>query len=103
MIHLIVLGEKRRSMMARPEVTGRRPGAADNIGELLRKTGPPVGCMAFTIPEFCVAHRISESFYYKIRLLGLGPRERRIEDKVIITGEAAAEWRNPQKSETTAA
>ena len=89
--------------MARPEVTGRRPGAADNIGELLRKTGPPVGCMAFTIPEFCVAHRISESFYYKIRLLGLGPRERRIEDKVIITGEAAAEWRNPQKSETTAA
>jgi hypothetical protein len=85
--------------MARPEVTGRRTAAADNIGELLRKTGPPAGCMAYTIPEFCVAHRISESFYYKIRLLGLGPRETRKGDKIIISFESAADWRNPQFTE----
>jgi hypothetical protein len=72
--------------MAKPEVTGR---------------GPTTERAAYTIPEFCVAHRISESFYYKIRPLGLGPRETRKGDKVIISSESAADWRNPQ-SETAA-
>jgi hypothetical protein len=72
--------------MARPEITGRR-------------TGPPVERLAFTVPEFCEAHRISQSFYYKIRNLGLGPHETRKGekgDKVLITAESAAAWRNPQ-------
>jgi hypothetical protein len=52
---------------------------------------------SYTVSEFCVAHRISESFYYKIRLLGLGPRERRTLGKVTISFEAAAEWRNMER------
>jgi hypothetical protein len=32
---------------------------------------------AYSIPEFCVAHRISEGLYYKLRKQGLGPREMR--------------------------
>lgn len=53
----------------------------------------PVRRAAYTIPEFCDAHRISEALYYKARAAGLGPREKRVLTKVIITEEAAAEWR----------
>jgi hypothetical protein len=67
-------------MPSRPEVSGRKAGEA-------------VAPLAFTIPEFCRAHRISESFYYKLRPLGLGPQEKRVLDKVLITHEAAARWR----------
>ena len=54
--------------------------------------------MAYNIPEFCAAHRISESMYYKLRALGLGPREARALSKVIITQEAAAEWRRAREA-----
>lgn len=74
--------------MARPEITERSP---DN----------PVRHAAYTIPEFCDAHRISEAFYYKARAAGQGPRERRILKKVIITEEAAAEWREAQTAPET--
>ena len=69
------------------------------------KRGPAVvlipNAAAFNIREFCAAHRISESMYYKLREAGLGPREARALSKVIITQEAAAEWR--RQRETTAA
>ena len=55
---------------------------------------------AFTISEFCEAHRISEAFYFKIRRLGLGPRESRTLGKVTISGEAAADWRRARESTT---
>jgi hypothetical protein len=74
--------------MARPEVTGKAAGTAT------------IARAAYTISEFCEAHRISESFYYKIRALGLGPRESRTLDKVTITNEAAAEWRASREVET---
>jgi hypothetical protein len=58
--------------------------------------------VAYNIREFCAAHRISESMYYKLRDHGLGPREARALSKVLITAEAAAEWRR-QREATTAA
>jgi hypothetical protein len=66
--------------MARPEVTGRKVVA-----------GPTFA--AFTIAEFCRAHRISQSMYFKMRNTGLGPREMRVGVRVLITFEAAADWR----------
>jgi hypothetical protein len=51
---------------------------------------PPV---CYTIKEFCRAHRLGVSTYYELKKLGLGPREKRIFSRVIITDEAAAEWR----------
>ena len=68
--------------MARQGVTGRK----NNIAK------PDVPRAAYTIPEFCITHRMSESMYYKIRAEGLGPREAAL-TKVIITLESAAEWR----------
>lgn len=52
---------------------------------------------AFTIPEFCEAHRISQSTYYKLRNAGLGPREMRSLRKVTISVEAAALWRRERE------
>jgi hypothetical protein len=48
---------------------------------------------AFTITEFCQAHRISRSMLYKLWSAGTGPRVKNIGVKKIITAEAAAEWR----------
>jgi hypothetical protein len=48
---------------------------------------------AFTIAEFCEAHRVSRSWLYDEWKAGRGPRVKKIGSKNIITAEAAAEWR----------
>jgi hypothetical protein len=48
---------------------------------------------AFTIPEFCAAHRISRAFYYTLRSRGLAPDEAELLGRKIITHEAATRWR----------
>ena len=48
---------------------------------------------AYTINEFCVAHRISRSKFYQLIDAGLAPRTMRIGTKVLISHEAAADWR----------
>jgi hypothetical protein len=47
----------------------------------------------FSIDEFCRAHRIGRSTYYRLRDDKRGPDECRFGDKVVITKEAAARWR----------
>jgi hypothetical protein len=49
--------------------------------------------LAFTISEFCTAHRISRSWLYKAWKAGRGPRIERVGSKILITSEAAADWR----------
>ena len=71
--------------MTRPEVTGRKVFLA------LERA-------AYTILEFCEAHRISRAQYYKLRKLGQGPDEARASDRtVFITVEAAARWRRQRE------
>lgn len=48
---------------------------------------------AYTIAEFCVAHRFSRSKFYQLLDAGLAPRTMKIGSKVLITAEAAADWR----------
>jgi hypothetical protein len=48
---------------------------------------------AYTITSFCVAHDLSESFYHKLKNDELGPREMRIGTRVLISHEAARDWR----------
>jgi hypothetical protein len=57
---------------------------------------------AYTIPTFCVAHDLSESFYHKLRSRGLGPREMRIGARVLISHEAAVAWRAEREAATAA-
>ena len=55
----------------------------------------------FTVAEFCDAHRISRAKLYQLWQEGIGPRVMRVGNKVLITVEAAADWR--QKLEAEAA
>jgi hypothetical protein len=48
---------------------------------------------AFTVNEFCDAHRISRSKLYALWSAGIGPRVIRIGNKILISVESAAEWR----------
>lgn len=49
--------------------------------------------VAYTVSEFCDAHRISRSKLYQLWSTNLGPRFMQIGTKRIITTEAAANWR----------
>jgi hypothetical protein len=61
-----------------------------------RVRGP--SAYAFTIQEFCDAHRISRAHYYSLQRLGQGPDEARASDRtVFITMESAARWRRQRE------
>jgi len=53
---------------------------------------------AFTVREFCAAHRISTAFYYVMKAEGWGPREMRAGARVLISHEAAADWRRAREA-----
>jgi hypothetical protein len=48
---------------------------------------------AYSIEEFCRRHSISRGTYFNMRNAGKGPREAHILGRVLITKEAALEWR----------
>jgi hypothetical protein len=48
---------------------------------------------AYSIQEFCRRHNISNGTYYNLKNRGQGPREARAMTRVLITKEAAADWR----------
>jgi hypothetical protein len=78
--------------MALPEITGRAPTeVAQSRKRMPRNRGPP--SLAFTIQEFCDAHRISRAHYYNLKRRGLGPVETDVGGVIIITKESAAVWR----------
>jgi hypothetical protein len=48
---------------------------------------------AFSVAEFCEAHRISRALFYLLLKEGNGPRLMRVGRRTLVTVEAAAEWR----------
>jgi hypothetical protein len=50
------------------------------------------GRAAYTISEFCEAHRISRSQLYKLWANGIGPRRIMIGSKNLISIQAASDW-----------
>ena len=48
---------------------------------------------AYTIPEFCRRHGFSPSHYFAMAKEGRGPRVMRAGKQVLISREAAADWR----------
>jgi predicted DNA-binding transcriptional regulator AlpA len=53
----------------------------------------PVNRAAYTIDEFCIAHRISRRTFYDLIDRGDGPKLMRIGSKKLVSAEAAAKWR----------
>ena len=59
---------------------------------------PPIWAAAYSIREFCVSHRLSESMYFKLRNQGLGPDEMSVGSRRIISFEAAERWRREREA-----
>jgi hypothetical protein len=53
---------------------------------------------AYTVGEFCDAHRISRTRLYALWLEGCGPRFLKNGVRRIITEEAAADWRRDMEA-----
>jgi hypothetical protein len=104
--------------MARPEITGRkaRQGAEAEV-KLPSIRGPPatgaeakaklpsihgspapIAVAAYSIPEFCFAHRISVDHYFKLQRLRLGPDVMKAGTRTLISVEAAARWREQREA-----
>jgi hypothetical protein len=87
-------------MMARREAaTGKKPDVSTKLAKLANlakrvepSPPPPALRLTFSIPEFCLAARISEDFYYKLKRAGQGPREAKIGKRTLITVTAANDW-----------
>ena len=48
---------------------------------------PPTPRLALSIPEFCRAHSISVSLFFKLKKQGEGPREMKVGARTLITFE----------------
>ena len=57
---------------------------------------------ASTVREFCEEHRLSVAFYYVMKAEGWGPREMRAGSRVLISREAAADWRRVREAAAAA-
>lgn len=49
--------------------------------------------LAYSVPEFCRIHDIGIGTYHNLRQSGRQPREMRVGRRVLISAEAAADWR----------
>ena len=58
---------------------------------------------AYTIDEFCRAHKFSRASYFNLKKDGLGPREMRVGNRVIISREAAFDWRRERETPSAVA
>ncbi len=57
----------------------------------------------YTIPAFCQRNNISQSFYHKLQVDGLGPRVMKVGGRTLISVEAAAYWRREREEAATKA
>src|SRR5262245_488129 len=64
--------------------------------------GPPTPAAWYTIREFCAAHRLSISMFFKLKADKRGPRETAVGSRRYITFEDAAAWRAARQQDTAA-
>jgi len=65
-----------------------------------RQGGPKPA--AYTVTEFCIAHRLSRSKLYQLWAAGIGPRWMYVGTKRLISHEAAADWRREREAAAVA-
>ena len=53
--------------------------------------------LAFSIPEFCRIHDLGIGTYHNLKKCGNQPKEMKVGRRVLISVEAAAEWRREQE------
>jgi predicted DNA-binding transcriptional regulator AlpA len=57
------------------------------------RAGKDAARRALSIDEFCAAHGISRSMFYKLEKQGLAPRVMYVGSRRLISDEAGADWR----------
>ena len=57
------------------------------------------GRAALSVTEFCMSHGISRALFYLLLRDGSGPRVMRVRGRVLISTEAASEWRQRMERE----
>ena len=55
--------------------------------------------LAFTVTEFCQAHRVSRRLFYLLIKRGQGPAVMKIGHRTCVSVEAAAAWRREREKE----
>ena len=55
---------------------------------------------AYSVNEFCKAHRISRALLYQMLKEGTGPRTMKVRGRRLISAEAAEQWRRDREAET---
>jgi len=60
----------------------------------------PLHQQLMTVKQFCAAHSISRSFFYKLSQQGRGPRLSKVGARTLISAEAAADWRRGMEQAT---
>ena len=58
---------------------------------------------ACTIAEFCASHRISRTHLHNLQKAGKGPRIMKVGKRVLISMDAAADWRRALEREQAVA
>lgn len=57
----------------------------------------------YTLAQFMDLHNVSRSNFYRLQRAGKAPRLMRVGRRVLVSAEAAAEWRKRIEDETAAA
>lgn len=55
---------------------------------------------AYSVDEFCEAHRITKVFFYQQIKAGTGPRIMKVGRRTLISVEAAGDWRREREEAT---
>lgn len=55
----------------------------------------------YTVASFCATHHISRTHLHTLEKGGNGPRRMKVGSRVLISAEAAAEWRKAMESPRT--
>lgn len=55
---------------------------------------------AYTLAEFCAEHRISRTHLWALTKAGKGPRMMKLGRRILVSVEAAADWRRQVEAET---
>jgi predicted DNA-binding transcriptional regulator AlpA len=59
--------------------------------------GPPIEAVAYSINEFCAAHRISRTTFYELMRNGEAPRTYRVGARTYISRDAACDWQRQRE------
>jgi hypothetical protein len=88
----------RRTEMRGEEVEVAHGEPDEDVRNVPRARGPVIPRGAYSIAEFCIAHRISSAMYFKLKQQGFAPVEMRCGKRVLISIEAAAAWRRTREA-----